>query len=475
MFAAGGHKDELPECPAPGGHSDEGLALAPQTRWLRTRGEVMPNEPVIRRREARHAEMPGAPKARLLLVLAAVPWPVRRTGYALRFAPIIDYLAQRHELDVLVLAEGDEVVQRSGPLQRCHSLVVTKVPTSRLPPWLRKIRTACRALWPWGPPRDSAGFPTRKLERLLLDYLDDKNYSAVIWATRFLDTACRIRRRYPESRFVIDMVDSRALLSSRDASTSSPLLRTLNRYSGWKWRRLERKAQEVFDASIYISNVDAHAARAGHMPRIHVVPNGIFHADAPPMAKAAPSSRVIGFLGGMSYQPNISAVLRLAERIFPRILASLADAKLLIIGRDPVPEIRRLQSPAITVTGTVDNVWPWITRANVFVYPMIEGAGLQNKILEAMYAGVPIVTTSIAANGIGARNGEQLLVADTDDGIVEHVVRLLGDPESAARLADQARSFVMREFSWPAILPRYEAIVVTASNGCRMPTGGMSQ
>lgn len=450
MFAAG--EQELPECPD-----------SPHTPWPRTRGGVMPHEPVTGHHEARHAEMRSAPKARLLLVLASVPWPIRRTGYALRFAPIIDYLAQRHELDVLVLAEEDEVLEASGPLKRCHSLVVTKVPVSRLPPWLRKIRTAWRALWPWGAPRSSAGYPKRTLERLLLEYLDDKNYSAVIWATGFLDIACRIRPRYPDTRFIIDMVDSRALLSFRNASTS-PLHRILSKYSGWKWRRLERQAQEVFDASIYISDVDAHVARADHMPGIHVVPNGIFHEDAPPMAKAAASSRIIGYLGGMCYPPNISAVLRLAERIFPRILAAHPDARLLIIGRDPVPEITRLQSPAIVVTGTVDNIWPWIASANIFVYPMIEGAGLQNKILEAMYAGVPIVTTSIAADGIGAKNGEQLLVADTDDGIVEQVLKLFGEPERAARLAEQARTFVMREFSWPAILPRYEAIVIAGKH-----------
>jgi glycosyltransferase involved in cell wall biosynthesis len=419
-------------------------------------------EPVTAHSEAQHAEVHSARKARLLLVLSIVPWPVRRNGYSLRFAPIVDYLAQRHELDVLIFAEEDEVVLPSSPLQRCHSLVVIRVPISWLPPWLRKVRTAFRGLWPWGAPRNLSGYPRRRLERSLLRYLDHKNYSAVIWATRHLDVACNIRRKYPGTRFVLDFVDSPALGHFRHLS-KGPLQRTLTRYSGWKWRRLERRAQEVFDAGIYISAVDAHTARAAHMPRIHVVPNGIFTADAPPMAKAASSSRVIGFLGDMSYQPNISAVVRLAQRIFPRILDSLADAKLLIIGRNPVPAIKQLRSPAITVTGTVDNIWPYIAQASVFVYPMIEGTGLQNKILEAMYAGVPIVTTSIAANGIGAMNGEQLLVADADDRIVEQVLKVLSDPQYAARLAEQARSFVMREFSWSSILPRYEAIVATAS------------
>ncbi len=113
----------------------------------------------------------------------------------------------------------------------------------------------------------------------------------------------------------------------------------------------------------------------------------------------------------MSYEPCISAALRLAERIFPRIRSRLGDATLLIIGRDPVPSIRRLDGAAISVTGTVENIWPYVVSANIFVFPMFEGSGLQNKILEAMYAGVPVVTTPIAAASIGATSGEQLLVA----------------------------------------------------------------
>jgi glycosyltransferase involved in cell wall biosynthesis len=406
----------------------------------------------------------NAPEPRVLLVLPIVPWPIRRSGISLRFAPIVDYLAQRYELDVLVLAQEDELPPASGALQRCHSLVVIKVPISSLTPWLRKIWTLCCGLSPWGAPRGSLGHARRRLERTLVSYLERKNYSVIIWATKYLDIACRIRRRYPETRFIIDVVDSATLWSARDASTDL-IRRVMTKYDGWKWRRLERKAQQVFDATIYISNVDARAARAGHMARIHVVPNGVFHADTPPLAKVPPCGKVIGFLGDMSYGPNISAVLRLAQRIFPRILTTLADATLLIIGRDPAPAIRCLQGPTISVTGTVDNIWPYIARANIFVFPMIEGSGLQNKILEAMYAGVPVVTTPIAANGVGATSGEQLLVAGADDEIAEQVLKVLRDPEYAARLAEQARAFVMREFSWPAILPRYEAIIAPRAPG----------
>jgi len=408
--------------------------------------------------EALRPRTENARKPSLLFVLPIVPWPIRRDGISLRFAPIIAHLAQHYEVDILVLAEEDEPLPSSRSLEQCHALDIIPVPMTSLPRWLRRIRAAWYGISPLGPPLSFSRYATRLLDRALLSYLEDKDYSVVIWATRHLDVACRICQRYPRTRFVIDVVDSPALFSFRNASTNLGL-RLVTRYEGWKWHRLERRAQEAFDATIYISNVDAQVVRAGPAARVHVVPNGIFHADAPPLAATVPPGRTVGFLGNMSYEPNISAALRLAQRIFPRILSRLGDATLLIIGRDPAPVISQLGGPGISVTGTVDNIWPYIARANVFVFPMIEGTGLQNKILEAMYARVPVVTTRIAANGMGAGNGEHLLVGDTDDEIAGHALKILCDSQYSADLAERARAFVLREFSWPAILPRYEAII----------------
>jgi glycosyltransferase involved in cell wall biosynthesis len=402
-------------------------------------------------------------KSRLLIVLPVAPWPIRHNGISLRYAPIVEYLAQQYELDLLVLAE-EEASQANGLLERHPSVVTLKVPISSGPAWFRRVKTAFLILSPWGAPHGRLRYAQRRLERAVLHYLTDRRYAGIIWATNHLEIACRIRRRYPQTRCVIDLIDSPTLFSAREAPTH-PVFGRLTKYTGWKWRRLERKVRQDFDATIYVSSVDAHALGTDDMARVHVVPNGIFHADAPPLTKAPASNKVIGFLGDMTYVPNISAALRLAERIFPRIRSKLGDARLLIIGRDPVPSIRRLDSAAIKVTGTVENIWPYVASANVFVFPMFEGSGLQNKILEAMFAGVPVVTTSIAAAGLGATSGEQLLVADTDEEIAAQAIKLLCDPAYANPLAQEARTFVMREFSWPAILPRYAAIVANGVSG----------
>ena len=408
------------------------------------------------------ASEPG--KSRLLLVLPVAPWPIRHNGISLRYAPIVEYLAQQYELDLLVLAD-EEASQPNCLLERYPSAVTLKVPIPSGPAWLRRVKTALLILSPWGAPHGRLRYAQRRLERAVLHYVTGRRYTGIIWATNHLEVACRIRRRYPQTRCVIDLIDSPTLFSARDASTH-PVFARLAKYTGWKWRRLERKARRDFDAAIYVSSVDARAVGTDDMARVHVVPNGIFHADAPPIARAPVADRVIGFLGDMSYVPNISAALRLAERIFPRIRSRLGDATLLIIGREPVPSIRQLDDgAAIKVTGTVENIWPYVASVNVFVLPMFEGSGLQNKILEAMFAGVPVVTTSIAAAGLGATSGEQLLVADSDEEIAAQAIKLLRDPGYANRLADEARTFVMREFAWPAILPRYAAIVASGISG----------
>lgn len=402
-------------------------------------------------------------RARLLIVLPVAPWPIRHNGVSLRFAPIVDYLAQQYEVDLLVLTDED-APQPNGLLDRYPSLVVIKVPISSDPAWLRRVKTVLLTLSPWGAPHGRLRYAQRRLERAVLSYLNSRSYVGIIWATNHLEVALRIRRRYPQTRCVIDLIDSPSLFSARDASTH-PVFGRLTKYTGWKWRCLERKVRKDFDATIYVSSVDARAAGTDDMARVHVVPNGIFHADAPALARASASKKVIGFLGDMSYVPNISAALRLAERIFPRIRSKLGDATLLIIGRDPVPSIRRLDGDAISVTGTVENIWPFVASANIFVFPMFEGSGLQNKILEAMFAGVPVVTTSIAAASLGATSGQQLLVAESDEDIAAQAIKLLCDPAYANPLAEEARTFVMREFSWPAILPRYAAVVANAISG----------
>src|SRR5271170_4608595 len=285
-------------------------------------------------------------KERILIVLPTVPWPARRNGTALRFAPLIAHLVDRYELDILVLADPDEPHVIEGPLLKCRDVTVLPVPHLSFPAWFLKLRTVYRGLVPWGLPLGSMRpIAARTLQRWLLAHLEKSHYTTVLWVRfSYLDIACAIRHKYPRAHFVLDMIDSPALIATRAVSWAPHLL-PLRRYIAWKWRRMERKVQDTYDATLYISGPDAHAARQHPPARVHTVPNGLFVGDEPPPAeRQRPAGQVIGFLGNMAYSPNISAVLRLATRIFPRVLEVLPRASLLVIGRSPPPEVCALQS-----------------------------------------------------------------------------------------------------------------------------------
>src|SRR5579859_7019196 len=142
----------------------------------------MSHEPCTADMSAQRYETRTAPKARLLLVLPVAPWPIRQNGISVRFGPIVDYLAQRYELDLLVLADNDAPQPTDFPEQH-PPVTVIKVPISSDPAWLRRVKTVLLTLAPWGAPHGRLRYSQPSLERAVAGYLRDRDYSGIIWAT----------------------------------------------------------------------------------------------------------------------------------------------------------------------------------------------------------------------------------------------------------------------------------------------------
>ena len=151
-----------------------------------------------------------------------------------------------------------------------------------------------------------------------------------------------------------------------------------------------------------------------------------------PTPKSSGMSETIVFSGKMSYHANISMARYLVAEIMPRIWKTRPAARLYIVGKDPSSDFKELQSnPLITVTGTVDDIRPYLWRATVSVVPLLYGAGIQNKILEAMATGTPVVTTSRALSALHAQAGTELLAADDPDEFSQAVLGLIEDRDSS--------------------------------------------
>jgi glycosyltransferase involved in cell wall biosynthesis len=149
----------------------------------------------------------------------------------------------------------------------------------------------------------------------------------------------------------------------------------------------------------------------------------------------------------------------LVEEIMPRIWKRRPAARLYIVGKDPSLAIRQLrQNPLITVTGTVDDIRPFLWRATVSVVPLLYGVGIQNKILEAMATGTPVVTTCRALSALQAQPGKDLLADDDPDRLSEAILQLLADRSLQHNIGDAAVTYVRTYHNWASVASQLQNI-----------------
>jgi glycosyltransferase involved in cell wall biosynthesis len=192
---------------------------------------------------------------------------------------------------------------------------------------------------------------------------------------------------------------------------------------------------------------------------IAVIPNGVdtnYFAPKKTPDACHPNGqkglkRSVLFVGSMDYHANIDAVLWFSRLVWPEIAHIHPGLQFTIVGRDPVPEIRSLQSDRIRVTGTVGDVRPFYADAVAAIAPIRTASGTRLKILEAMAAGVPVVSTRLGVEGLDVEDDVHLLLADTVQEIASAVGRIVSSAETGSRLSVAARSLVAARYDWSMI------------------------
>lgn len=168
----------------------------------------------------------------------------------------------------------------------------------------------------------------------------------------------------------------------------------------------------------------------------------------------------ISFIGRMDYYPNQECMARFCEQTWPLLKSRRPAMKLLIVGADPSPAMRKLGDlPGVTVTGSVADVRPFIRGSALMVAPLNIARGTQNKILEAMAMGVPVVTSTIAAGGVDAEFVTHFLVADTPQAYADAIMQIVDSPAERNRLAVAGRQRMLSHHAWPRSMVRLEGII----------------
>ena len=252
-----------------------------------------------------------------------------------------------------------------------------------------------------------------------------------------------------------------AIIWQRHASVPQPHIRRA--YMRLQWRRMLRyEAQQCRRVAhvIAVSAADAEVMRreygATSVGHVHTgVDLEYFRATRPRRA----DSREMVFIGSMDWMPNADGICWFAREIFSRVQERVPGAHLTVVGRSPSAAVRELaaRNSAIEVTGTVADVRPYLERAALAVVPLRIGGGTRLKIYEAMAMGIPVVATTIGAEGLPLRHGEQLLIADSIDEQVAAICTLLGDPRLAAELSGNALRHVNEHCSWDAVAQSFLA------------------
>lgn len=374
----------------------------------------------------------------LLYIAPCPPYPPNK-GEKIRAFHQIRYLAREHAIHLVCLANEGEDVENLKALQKyCASVdaVYRKKTVTRL--------LAALALLA-GKPFSVASFYSRRLQRKITRKLRSEKFDSILV---FSSAMAEYVRHVSSIAKVMDFVDLDSELWRLYAEYRPFPFSGIYRLEAKRLAQYEEELATAFDHCIFVSEKEAGLFRrqGSHQP-VSVIPNGVDLDYFAPTGGGLPrpGPPVMVFTGTMDYFPNVDAVKYFCRQIFPLVREVLPEAHFYIVGRNPTEPVKELgREPQVTVTGSVPDVRPYLARAGVVVAPFRIARGIQNKILEAMAMGVPIVGTSTAFQGLGVTELDGVRVADGPEGFVREALALFNDPDSSL----QARRYVQRCHQW---------------------------
>jgi sugar transferase (PEP-CTERM/EpsH1 system associated) len=382
---------------------------------------------------------------KILYLCHRIPYPPDK-GDKIRAFHQIRAMAARHEVDVFTLADDARDLSHAGALEQfCHSVTV-----ARINPKLARLR-ALPYLFSKQP--------------LTIPYFYSADLAAAVrkaLSNRYdlIFVYCSAMAQYVSDAegppIVMDFVDVDSDKWTQYAGFSPFPFSAVYRREGGALREYEKRACARASCVVVTTEREARLlyeiAPGAH---VQVIPNGVDTDYFDPAVQPATGAPGIIFTGDMSYFPNEQAVCFFAREVLPIVRRSIAGARFLIVGRNPGRAVRALgRLDGVEVTGFVPDVRTYLARAQAAVAPFQIAAGIQNKILEAMAYGLPVVATPRAVQGL--RPGVRALVetGETAEELAAKLGLLLRDPELAAKRGRECRLQVSQEYRWACALDR---------------------
>ncbi len=396
-------------------------------------------------------------------ILFVVPYPLSKIRA--RGLGFVSQLRQEHKITILSLCSNRRELAEVHSLQE-QGFTVLAIYDTMFQKIIRIIQ-ACGTQIPF----QVAYGASQQLRKAICEQLTSHHFDIVhIESIRALGA-------FPETistPIIWDAIDCISQLYDYGSKHQiTPLLRFIGKSEARRLQIYEAQQLQRFhhilitserDRQALITLAKTHASSSeiqlevSKLAQIIVLPHGIDQSYIQPFSEQRGPDTLI-FSGKMSFHANIAAVQLLIDRIMPIIWQQRPQVRLIIAGSSPGARIRKLARDArIEVTGYVPDLRSYISQSQIAVCPLPYAVGIQNKVLEAMASGTPVVATSYAAGGIDAKLGTELLVADQPEDFAQAVIGLLTNHEQWSTLSKNGLDYIQKNHNWEAITPRLLSI-----------------
>jgi glycosyltransferase involved in cell wall biosynthesis len=380
-------------------------------------------------------------RGRALFLVPEAPYPTHGGG-ALRSASVLEYLAQRYDVDVIVFREpgaaDPAALFPSGIAREIH---VIELPHHNKSPLARVMRNTGRLVRGVPPLMDRfSGFADD-----IASFTGGLRYDVAViehfWCAPYWEQIAPA-----SAKTVLDLHNIESVLHARCARAEAVPEAMAHAVFHETCQDLEARWLPRFDWLMTSSDADAATARAiSPRSKIVVHPNAIPLVEQPEAAERD----MIAFSGNLEYHPNVSAVRFFHNEIWPGLREQWPALVWRLIGRNPQAVRKHTNGDArIEFSGPVDDAILELASARVVVVPLLAGSGTRFKVIEAWAAGRAVVATSVGAEGLPARHGENMLVADDSRSFAEAVSQLLTSADLRGRLGRAGRAVFESEFTW---------------------------
>lgn len=391
---------------------------------------------------------------RILYLSQVLPFPLD-AGPKMRSYYVLKYLSQAHDVTLLTFVRDSDRPEYIAEMEKICQNVHT-VPMRRSA--LRDGRFLLKSILSKEPfliVRDEVEAMTEKIHDLLNKEKFDAVHADQLWMAQY---ALRAKEFSPQVRLILDQHNAVYLIPERMAAgETNPLKKMILARESQMMARYEAETCPKFDRVVWVTREDYDAVAKITRPSASeptVIPICADPTRVEPIEPKAGVKRVT-FLGGLHWPPNAQGIVWFAKNVFPKIRARVPDAVLTIIGKNPPAE---LIGNGVEVTGYVEDLTPLLAETLVFVVPLHAGGGMRVKIIDAWQWQLPIVSTTIGAEGIAVEDGVDILIADEAADFAEAVIRVLLSTELKQSLAENGRQTVIEKYNWRTVYTQWDKV-----------------